>query len=220
MRLFGYITKLFDFIYSCLISGLFVILPFLLTSYIVHYCVELFGKIIGLGLSYYWIIFIVFLIFLCGFFAQNSVVTFIKGMVEFFIMKIPGIGFLYVSFRDFTSVFARRNGADFNTPVLVYINGINGGVSDIKKIIFITNKKVKFINTGGNIGDENEIKKDNNDEDVAVFIPQSFSLTAAGELILVPRKNLRNIDPKFDKASVFRFVVSGGFIDVLEKKVN
>ena len=111
-------------------------------------------------------------------------------------MRIPGVNFVYTSFKDLTSAFVEKK-IKFDKPVLISVN-VSVGEKDIKRIGFITNENV------GEICDNGE---------VAVFVPTSFSLLASGETYLVPRKNLKELDGKKAKA-LLKFIVSGGFIDI------
>ena len=164
MFLINQLNKIFEFIISCFLRGLLVIAPFLLTSYIVKTCLDLSKQVLGLGLPNYWIIIFVFVIFLCGYFTKNIVVRFFYGVMELIILRIPGINFVYTSFKDLTSAFVDKK-IKFDKPVLVGINAGTDNENYIKKIGFITAEDL------GSLSKNNE---------VAVFIPQSFSLMVSG----------------------------------------
>ena len=199
MNPFKLLNLLIDFIFACFLRGLLVIAPFLLTTYIVKTCFDLSKQILGLGLPNYWILIFIFLIFFCGYFTKNIVVRFFYGIMELIVLRIPGINFIYTSFKDLTSAFVDRK-IKFDKPVLV---GINAGEDDsnyIKKIGFITNENL------GPLSKNNE---------VAVFVPQSFSLMVSGELMLVPKESLTLIEG-VDSKTLFKLVVSGGFVNSIK----
>ena len=200
MFLINQLNKIFEFIISCFLRGLLVIAPFLLTSYIVKTCLDLSKQVLGLGLPNYWIIIFVFVIFLCGYFTKNIVVRFFYGVMELIILRIPGINFVYTSFKDLTSAFVDKK-IKFDKPVLVGINAGTDNENYIKKIGFITAEDL------GSLSKNNE---------VAVFIPQSFSLMVSGELVIVPKNKLTPIND-IDSKNLFKLVVSGGFVNSLNK---
>ena len=200
MYLLNFINKLIEFIISCFLRGLLVIAPFLLTTYIVKTCLDLSKQVLGLGLPNYWILIFVFIIFLCGYFTKNIVVRFFYGVMELIILRIPGINFVYTSFKDLTSAFVDRK-IKFDKPVLIGINAGDNEDNYIKKIGFITAEDL------GPLSKNNE---------VAVFVPQSFSLMVSGELMIVPKDRLIPID-NVDSKNLFKLVVSGGFINILNK---
>ena len=158
--------------------------------------------ILGLGLSNFWILIIVLSIILCGYFTKNIIIKSLYNILEIVILRIPGINFVYSSFKDLTSAFIDKK-VSFNKPVLVCINATTPNI-DIKKIGFITNENMDSICE--------------NDE-VAVFIPQSFSIMVTGEVILVPKNKLKKIDEKYAK-TLLKFIISGGFIDINQEPTS
>ena len=199
MNPFKLFNLLIDFIFACFLRGLLVIAPFLLTSYIVKTCFDLSKQILGLGLPNYWILIFIFLIFFCGYFTKNIVVRFFYGIMELIVLRIPGINFIYTSFKDLTSAFVDRK-IKFDKPVLIGINAGDDESNYIKKIGFITNENL------GPLSKNNE---------VAVFVPQSFSLMVSGELMLVPKESLTLIEG-VDSKTLFKLVVSGGFVNSIK----
>ena len=199
MNPFNLVNKLIEFIFSCFLRGLLVIAPFLLTTYIVKTCFDLSKQILGLGLPNYWILIFIFLIFFCGYFTKNIVVRFFYGVMELIVLRIPGINFIYTSFKDLTSAFVDRK-IKFDKPVLLGINAGSDSDNYIRKIGFITNENL------GPLGKNNE---------VAVFVPQSFSLMVSGELMLIPRDKLTIIEG-VDSKTLFKLVVSGGFVNSIK----
>ena len=199
MNILTIFNKLIDFILACFLRGVLVIAPFLLTTYIVKTCFDLSKQVLGLGLPNYWILIFIFLIFFCGYFTKNIIVRFFYGIMELIILRIPGINFIYTSFKDLTSAFVDRK-IKFDKPVLIGINAGDDNSNYIKKIGFITNEDL------GPLAKNNE---------VAVFVPQSFSLMVSGELMLVPKDRLEIIEG-IDSKTLFKLVVSGGFINSIK----
>lgn len=189
-------NKLIEFILTCFIRGVLLFAPFLLTFYIISWIFNVSKEIIGLGFKNYVVIIVIFLILFCGYFTKNILIRFFYNLVEIIVLRIPGVNFVYTSFKDLTSAFVEKK-IKFDKPVLISVN-VSVGEKDIKRIGFITNENV------GGICDNGE---------VAVFVPTSFSLLASGETYLVPKKNLKELDGKKAKA-LLKFIVSGGFIDI------
>jgi len=199
MNILTIFNKIIDFILACFLRGVLVIAPFLLTIYIVKTAFDLSKQILGLGLPNYWLLIFIFLIFFCGYFTKNIIVRFFYGIMELIILRIPGINFIYTSFKDLTSAFVDRK-IKFDKPVLIGINAGEDNSNYIKKIGFITNEDL------GPLAKNNE---------VAVFVPQSFSLMVSGELMLVPKDRLEIIND-IDSKTLFKLVVSGGFVNSIK----
>ena len=196
MFLVSALNRLIEFILTCFIRGVLLFAPFLLTFYIISWIFNVSKEIISLGWSNYVIVVVIILIIFCGYFTKNIIIRSFYNLVEIIILRIPGVNFVYSSFKDLTSAFIEKK-IKFDKPVLVYINAAVGK-DDIKRIGFITNTNLDKIC--------------DNDE-IAVFIPGSFSLIATGEVYLIPKKNVKELDSKKSK-ELFKFIVSGGFIDI------
>ena len=181
------------------INGLLIIAPFSLTIFIITYITSLFKLVFGLGFSKVYVVFFVFFIILCGYFTSNFFIKTIYRIIEVFISRIPFISWLYSSVKDVTVGVVEKR-VNFDKPVLVCINVLSNTSEDIKKIGFITNENLKNFDLL---------------DEIAVFVPQGFSL--AGEILLVPRKNVILID-NYEGMDVYRFIATGGFIDVKKKK--
>ena len=192
----GFISDLISLFFSYFIKGILIIVTFILTFYVVSKFVKWFNSVLGLGMPLGGIIFILFFILFCGYFAKSFVINFFYDIIEFAVMRIPGISFLYSSVKDFTFAFIDKK-VKFDKPVLICINVVAGEKRDIKKIGFITNENLENLNL-----------KDH----VAVFVPQSFSFSLSGEFLLLPRKNVIELKD-IDGANIMRFIVTGGFID-------
>ena len=202
MVIISFFSKIIEFILSCFFRGIILFAPFFLTFYIISICFNISKDILGLGLNNYCILGILSSIILCGYFTKNIIIKSLYNILELVILRIPGINFVYSSFKDLTSAFIDKK-VNFDKPVLVCINATTPDI-DIKKIGFITNENIDIIGE--------------NDE-VAVFIPQSFSIMITGEIILVPKNKLKKLDEKYAK-TLIKFVMSGGFIDINKESIS
>lgn len=193
----GFISNLISLFFLYFVNGILIIVPFILTFYVISKFLKWFNSVIGLGMPLGGIIFILFFILFCGYFAKSFVINFFYNIIEFAVMKIPGISFLYSSVKDFTFAFIDKK-VKFDKPVLICINVVAGKKKDIKKIGFITNENLENFNLKGH---------------VAVFVPQSLSVfNLSGETLLLPSENVIELKD-MDGANIMRFIVTGGFID-------
>ena len=201
MNIFTFLKNCLGFFISCLIRGVLIIVPFILTFYVVLKLIKWGNTVLGLGMPISGVIIIIMFILFCGYFAKSFIINFFYDVLEFAVGKIPGINFLYSSVKDFTFAFIDKK-VKFDQPVLICINVNVEQKNDIKKIGFITNENLDSIGL-----------KDH----VAVFVPQSFSFSLSGEFLLIPKKNLIVIKD-IDGANIMRFVVTAGFIYNEKKK--
>lgn len=201
INIFKVISNAINFLLGCIIRGVLIIVPFILTWYVISTVMGIFNKVIGMGMPMSGIAIIVFVIILVGYFAKSFVVRLLYDLVELVILRVPGIGVLYSSVKDFTFAFIDKK-VKFDKPVLICINVAVGQKEDIKKIGFITNENLH------NLGLEDH---------VSVFVPGGFSFSLSGEFLLVPRKNLIPLD-EVDGTQMMTFVVSAGFVDNNRKK--
>ena len=180
-----------------LLQGLLYIAPIAITVYILYvifsfvdgllqkWLEQLFGvSIPGLGL----IITIVLLI-LIGFLGQTFIARPFKHLFGRLLERIPILKVIYSAFNDLFSAFVGKE-RKFNKPVLVMVNKSLG----LEKLGFLTEEDLSLI-------DEKER--------VAVYFPHSYNWS--GELFLVPRELVRNIDVQ--PAEVMKFIVSAGVAD-------
>ena len=196
MSIFQFITKTINFIFGCIVRGVLIIVPFILTWYVISTLLGMFNKVIGMGMPMSGVVFIIFVITLVGYFAKSFVVRLLYDIVELVILHVPGLSFLYSSVKDFTFAFIDKR-VKFDKPVLICINVAIGQNEDIKKIGFITNEDLSSLGL---------------DDHVSVFVPESFSFSLSGEFLLIPRKNLIKVE-NVDGVKMIRFVVSAGFVD-------
>ena len=201
MNIFTFFKNCIGFLLSCLIRGVLIIVPFILTFYVVSKLIKWGNTVLGLGMPVSGVVIILLFILFCGYFAKSFIIKFFYDVIEFAVGKIPGISFVYSSVKDFTFAFIDKK-VKFDQPVLICINVVAGEKNDIKKIGFITNENLEALGLS---------------EHAAVFVPQSFSFSLSGEFLLIPKKNLIPIKD-VDGANIMRFIVAAGFIDSEKKK--
>ncbi len=145
-------------------------------------------EIPGLGLL---TIFIV--ITAIGFIGVRYIRNPLFSYLELIIDKAPLVKLIYGSVKDLVEAFVGEK-RRFNKPVLVRLE--KG--SDINRIGFITQEDL------GEIGLSKEM--------VAVYLPFSYSF--AGELIILPRENIRPLDAS--GTDMMKFIISGGVTEIKE----
>ncbi len=145
-------------------------------------------EIPGLGLL---TIFIV--IAAIGFIGVRYIRNPLFSYLELIIDKAPLVKLIYGSVKDLVEAFVGEK-RRFNKPVLVRLE--KG--SDINRIGFITQEDLGEIGLGK--------------EMVAVYLPFSYSF--AGELIILPRENIRPLDAS--GTDMMKFIISGGVTEIKE----
>ncbi len=114
---------------------------------------------------------------------RNPLFSYLERMID----KAPLVKLIYSSVKDLVEAFVGEK-RRFNKPVLVRLERD----SQINRIGFITKEDLS------EIGLEKEM--------VAVYLPFSYSF--AGELIILPRENIRTLDTSGTEA--MKFIISGG----------
>lgn len=120
---------------------------------------------------------------------RNPLFTYMERWIE----RAPLVKLIYSSVKDLVNAFVGEK-RRFNKPVLVKIDKD----SDINRIGFITQEQLT------DLGLEDEL--------VAVYFPFSYSF--AGELIIVPRSNIRPLTASGTDA--MKFIISGGVTEIKE----
>jgi uncharacterized membrane protein len=181
-----------------LIKGLLIVLPIALSIFIVVGAVttvdswlninNILGvdpntgasrNIPGLGL-----VLVISLILVAGIFVTNFVTEPMYNWFQRVLDRLPILKFIYSSIKDLTEAFVGDE-KKFNHPVLVEVEG------GLKKIGFLT---------------QNDLKKINLPDEVAVYFPLSYSF--AGQLCIVNREKVTDL--KMSAADAMKLVVSGG----------
>ncbi len=130
---------------------------------------------------------------LVGFISERYIRNPLFSYLERWMEKAPLVKLIYSSVKDLINAFVGEK-RRFNKPVLVKINK----ESDINRIGFITQEQLN------DLGLENDL--------VAVYLPFSYSF--AGELIIVPRSNIRPL--KSSGTDAMKFIISGGVTEIKE----
>lgn len=138
----------------------------------------------GLGL-----VIIIALLIMVGFLGQTIIARPFRLLFNRLIKRIPVLKVIYSAFRDLFTAFVGEE-RNFNKPVLVLVNKTLG----TQKLGFLTEEDLSLI-------DEKE--------KVAVYFPHSYNWS--GELFLVPRELVREID--VPPAEVMKFIISAGVAD-------
>ena len=145
-------------------------------------------QIPGLGLLTIFV-FVAMVGFVSEKYIRNPLFSYLEKWME----KAPLVKLIYSSVKDLVNAFVGEK-RRFNKPVFVKLNK----ESDINRIGFITQEQLK------DLGLEDEM--------VAVYLPFSYSF--AGELIIVPRSNIRPLTASGTDA--MKFIISGGVTEIRE----
>jgi uncharacterized membrane protein len=125
--------------------------------------------------------------FISAKYIRNPLFSYIERTIE----RAPLVKLIYSSVKDLVEAFVGEK-RRFNKPVLVRLEK----ESEINRIGFITKE------------DLSEIKLSK--EMVAVYLPFSYSF--AGELIILPRENIRPLSTSGTEA--MKFIISGGVTEL------
>lgn len=180
------------------IQGLVVLVPLIITLYIVIRIIFLFVDILTkIGITgnlwidaFIGVIAMVIFVVGTGIMASNyffsKLMHFLEGRFE----KLPLIRHIYSPIKDFTEAFV-GNKKKFKYPVLVNLSKDG----HYKEIGFITQQDLSIIQMG---------------EYIAVYLPFSYSF--AGKVILVKKEYVESFPT--DPTDAMKFVVSGGIYEL------
>lgn len=143
-------------------------------------------EIPGLGL-----LAIFFIVTVIGFFGTRYIRNPFFAYLEKLIERAPMAKLIYTSVKDLISAFVGEK-KRFNHPVMVKLEKN----SDAYRVGFITNDNLSEVGMGT--------------ESVAVYLPFSYSFM--GELIIVPRENVKPI--KSSGTDMMKFIISGGVTEI------
>lgn len=182
-------------IINYLLQGVLYIAPLGITAYIIYGAFTFIDglsqkllarffdvQIPGLGL----LSLLIFLIFV-GFLGRTIIAQPLKKVFRKVVDKVPFLNFIYSALNDLFTAFVGKE-KKFNQPVLVKVN-LN---SDLEKLGFITEEDLDII----------KVK-----DKVAVYFPHSYNFS--GELFIVPRSQIKNLD--VNSSELMKFIVSAGF---------
>lgn len=144
----------------------------------------------GLGLITIFL-FIAFMGYIGSRYIRNPFFSYLESLVE----KAPLAKLIYSSVKDLVQAFVGEK-RRFNQPVLVRLEK----ESDINRIGFITHEDLTDLG----------LEKDK----VAVYLPFSYGFN--GELIILPKENIRPLDAS--GTDMMKFIISGGVTELKEEQ--
>ncbi|HLG35512.1 MAG TPA: DUF502 domain-containing protein [Bacteroidia bacterium] len=177
------------------LQGLLFVVPIVVTIYVLYQLIYWIDNLLpfldklnipGLGL-----IAIFVLISAAGYIGSRLVRNPIKAYMEHLMERAPLVKLIYTSVKDLIAAFVGEK-KSFNQPVAVKLEKN----SDTERIGFITRNDVNNLGFGS--------------EKVAVYLPFSYSFM--GELVILPRENVRKLDAS--GPDMIKFVISGGVGEV------
>ena len=165
--------------------GLLLVVPFVLTTYLISLALHFIDglikiKIPGLGIT----ILLTSITFL-GYLGSTLLVRSAFDLTESLITRLPLINTIYSSLKELTSAFVGKK--RFDKPVLVVMNK----EAQLKKLGFVTQRELKAINLPGSI---------------AVYVPHSYNFS--GDLFILPKDAVTPLD--ITSTEIMKFIVSGG----------
>ena len=140
----------------------------------------------GLGL-----IFIFLFVSLVGFISSKYIRNPFFAYLEGFVEKTPLVKLIYTSVKDLINAFVGEK-KSFNHPVLVLIQK----ETELYRIGFITKENITSLGLS--------------DGKVAVYLPFSYGFN--GQLVIVPKENVRPIDKS--GTEMMKFIISGGVTEL------
>jgi len=143
-------------------------------------------EIPGLGLLVIFL-FIAFIGFLGSRYIRNPFFVYLEKWIE----RAPLTKLIYTSVKDLINAFVGEK-KSFNHPVMVLVQK----ETQLHRIGFITKDDVT------ELGMSNEM--------VAVYLPFSYGFN--GQLVIVPRENIKQIDAS--GTEMMKFIISGGVTEI------
>jgi uncharacterized membrane protein len=195
-------------VFQYFLQGLLVIAPIAITFYTIYWIVstvdswlpifrepirDFQGNVVdykvknyGLGFAIV-LAFVILIGYLSSFFIQSRIFHLFDSWLE----KTPGVKFIYSSVRDFFGAFAGDK-KKFNKAVLANIFS-----ADVWIVGFLTDEEMAKFQMGAGM--------------VAVYVPQAYNF--AGQLYILPRDRVRNIDV-ISSGEAMKYAVTGGVVDL------
>lgn len=167
-------------------EGLIVILPAAATIYFIYLIFIKIDGIFSFSVPGLGLIITIGFILLVGFIASNILTRGVIGLMHELFSKLPLVKIIYNAIKDLIEAFVGEK-KKFNKPAMVRI----AYESDVEILGFVTEENLELL------GEK---------EKIAVYVPQSYNF--AGNLIIVPRRNVRLLD--LGAKEVMTFIVSGG----------
>ncbi|HVE61221.1 MAG TPA: DUF502 domain-containing protein [Chitinophagaceae bacterium] len=188
------------------LQGLLVIAPIAITVYAIYWIVSSIDAMIPIfttidssgkvrvqnyGLGF---IIVIGAICLIGYFSSFFIKLKFFNLFDSWLVKAPGIRFIYTTVKDFFEAFAGEK-KKFNKPVLANIDD-----NDVWRMGFIT---------------QSELNEFGFTDYVAVYIPASYSI--AGNVYLLPKNRVKPVT-NMNATDAMKFAISGGVSDADEER--
>jgi uncharacterized membrane protein len=176
------------------LSGLLYTAPVVVTAYILYQSFVFLDGLIpsdypGVGILLI-VIFVTVMGILGSSFLLQPINRYFQGLVE----RIPLVKTIYFAIRDVLSAFVGEK-KRFTKPVLVKVND-----SGMEKLGFITSEDLDLLGIDGG--------------KIAVYLPHSINFS--GNLFIVTPDMVTPLEA--NSADVMKFIVSGGVLEVEQKK--
>lgn len=171
------------------LRGLLVLLPFAITAGIIAWIINAIANVLikqeltGKEITFY-ILGILIIILLTGYFTRGVVARQILDFMEGVIEKAPGLKFIFGTTKDMTEAFVGDK-KKFTEPVLVEFS------PGIERMGFITQHDMALIGRADHL---------------AVYIPASYAIS--GDLYIIHKDHVKPF--KQDSGHVMKFIISGG----------
>lgn len=182
--------------FSYFMRGLLLVIPFAVTGYIISFALQKIDGIMGVKIPGLGIAILVVAITLMGYLGSTLLVRSLFDFTERWMGKLPLVGLIYSSLKEFTSAFVGKE-QKFDKPVLVLLNK----EAQIHKLGFITQSDLAAINLAGK---------------VAVYVPHSYNFS--GDLFLMPKESI--IALNISSSEIMTFIISGGVTGVQHMEIH
>lgn len=177
--------KIWRLLRQYFLTGLFALLPVVVTVYIGYRIFTLFdqvGRILGVNFPGFGLLVTIIVITLFGMLVNNILGQQLVQIIEWVFARVPVLKSVYEAIKQIISAVFEHSGGTFRRVVLVPFGGQSG-------------RSIAFV-----VHEEDETGK------VAVFLP--FSPPTAGYLIVYDAKDVESTNLKVEEA--MRIVLSGG----------
>ena len=197
-------TERFRFrkLFQYFLQGLLVMAPIAITFYAIYWVVSSIDVLIPIftttdaagkvHVQNYGLGFIIVIAAICiiGYFSSFFIKLKFFNLFDSWLVKAPGIRFIYTTVKDFFEAFAGEK-KKFNKPVLANIDD-----NDVWRMGFIT---------------QNDCSRFGLDDHAAVYVPHSYALS--GIVYIVPIDKIKLMD-HISSTDAMKFAISGGVSDV------
>ena len=203
---------MFNYFRNNIIAGLFITIPIIISIIII---VFIYGKLTSWSISLFayipWVgalanqfpfselikiaslLVILFLVFLIGILARNTIGSKIIAFTEWLLLKVPMFNVIYSTMTNIGNAIKNQQDGMFHKVVLFEYPR-----RGIYSIGFVTNEKNTW-----------EVNNKIDEKLISVFLPTTPNPTS-GFLLLLPQKDLTYL--KMPVADAMRLVISGGVI--------